>query len=156
MTGELEILSISGNVNAAPGETVNLTIMVFNNHATERIFAIVKGTTGSTVLESSSNWVEENAQRVFGLSFLMPEQPVEIDVSVHQWDFDASEWVSIPDDTQTVIVTPSASTITILLPVIMLVMVMMMLSPMMRSIPELLGNSEGKSKERLERVPSDN
>ncbi len=147
MAGELELLSISGNTNAAPGETVNLTIYAFNNHPTERIFAIVRGTIGLSVIESTSHWVEEQAQRVFGLSFIMPEQQDEIDVAVYQWDADNTDWYPTPDDTQAVIITPSQSTISSLMPMMMLMMVMMMLSSMMGSMSELQGSNEGKSKE---------
>ena len=97
MGNHLAIIDIIAPQEAGYGEVVNAQIYVWNNHS-ERVFAVVTGKVDSTELQSSSHWVEPGAQRVFGLSFTMPNRAVDLWAWVYQWNWETSDWEDNPDD----------------------------------------------------------
>ncbi|GAH48058.1 unnamed protein product, partial [marine sediment metagenome] len=63
---------------------------------TSRIFAIVTGAYDTAEVTSTSHYIEPGKQRVFGLSFTMPNKSV--DLWVWAWYWTAAGWSTSPDD----------------------------------------------------------
>jgi len=91
----LEIVKVEAPSDASYGTTVNINIYV-KNKWTSRIFAIVTGAYDTAEVTSTSHYIEPGAQRVFGLSFTMPNKSVN--VWIWAWYWTADGWCTSPDD----------------------------------------------------------
>jgi len=91
----LEIVKVEAPSDASYGTTVNVNVYV-KNKWTSRIFAIVTGAYDTAEVTSTSHYIEPGAQRVFGLSFTMPNKNVT--VWLWAWYWTATGWSTSPDD----------------------------------------------------------
>ena len=91
----LEIVKVEAPSEASYGDTVSITIYV-KNKWTSRIFAIVTGAYDTAEVTSTSHYIEPGKQRVFGLSFTMPNKSVNL--WVWAWYWTAAGWSTSPDD----------------------------------------------------------
>ena len=91
----LEIVKVEAPSEASYGDTVSINIYV-KNKWTARIFAIVTGAYDTAEVTSTSHYIDAGAQRVFGLSFTMPNKSVTL--WVWAWYWTDAGWSTSPDD----------------------------------------------------------
>jgi hypothetical protein len=91
----LEIVKVEAPSAASYGDTVTINIYV-RNKWTSRIFAIVTGQYDTTPVTSTSHYIDPGAQRIFGLSFTMPNKSV--DLWLWAWYWTETGWSTSPDD----------------------------------------------------------
>ncbi len=91
----LEIVKVEAPSEASYGDTVSINIYV-RNKWTYRIFTIVTGSCDGLELSSTSHYIDPGMQRVFGLSFTMPNKSV--DLWIWAWYWTEAGWSTSPDD----------------------------------------------------------
>lgn len=91
----LEIVKVEAPSDASYGTTVTINIYVKNKY-TSRIFATVTGAYDTTPVTGDSHYIEPGAQRIFGLSFTMPNKSVNL--WIWAWYWTATGWSTSPDD----------------------------------------------------------
>jgi len=91
----LEIVKVEAPSAASYGTTVNVNIYV-KNKWTSRIFAIVTGAYDTAQVYSTSHNIDPGKQRMFGLSFTMPNKNVT--VWTWAWYWTDTGWAPTPDD----------------------------------------------------------
>jgi|GEM_PF-2338839 len=91
----LEIVKVEAPSAASYGDTVSINIYVKNKWTT-RIFATVTGAYDTAPVTGDSHYVEPGAQRIFGLSFTMPNK--SINLWIWAWYWTATGWSTSPDD----------------------------------------------------------
>jgi len=91
----LEIVKVEAPPEASYGTTVTINIYV-KNKWTSRIFTIVTGRYDTAEVTSTSHYIDPGAQRIFGLSFTMPNKSV--DLWIWAWYWTATGWSTSPDD----------------------------------------------------------
>lgn len=96
MGNYLEIVSVDAPSEAAYGDTVLINVFLRTNY-TSRVFAIVTARYDESELQSSSHYVLPGTQRIFGLSFTMPNKAVTVWVWAYYWTA-TGNWSAEPDD----------------------------------------------------------
>jgi hypothetical protein len=91
----LEIVKVEAPSEASYGTTVTINIYV-KNKWTSRIFATVTGAYDTTPVTGDSHYIEPGAQRIFSLSFTMPNK--SINLWIWAWYWTATGWSTSPDD----------------------------------------------------------
>jgi len=91
----LEIVKVEAPAQASYGTTVTVNVYV-KNKWTSRIFAIVTGAYDTAEVTSTSHWIDPGAQRIFGLSFTMPNKSVNL--WIWAWYWTETGWSTSPDD----------------------------------------------------------
>jgi hypothetical protein len=91
----LEIVKVEAPSEASYGTTVTINIYV-KNKWTSRIFATVTGAYDTAPVTGDSHYIEPGAQRIFGLSFTMPNKTVNL--WIWAWYWTETGWSTSPDD----------------------------------------------------------